>query len=560
MLNGTLLTEATLLSLLALLTASPAGGDATATTAAAPMPPACMPPGGQALRFTGSAWLCACAPGWSGASCTQPGSPPPPPPPPAPPPPPLPPFVSPPPRPPPSPPPPPAPPLPPAPPFNYLSGVQAGNVTFYSGSDVIISATFVVLTGRSLTIQPGVTVYYQAGASIVIKGAGVLSVQGTPDSPVMFTAAAGVDGSGVVALSLQNAFDYAGLLIQNVVWANLGAALVDVGTNTGVVRGANWTLVNTTWATSLQTSLAGLLLSDAAALTFSMVDASSVALSSLACTHSSISVTAYGSVAFDSGALSGCALSVNMNMNMGWSTGGGMTLSGVAIDASALAVKSAWGTSLSFTDCTLGASSITSTLAFYGPVAYTFLRSTLRSSRFMCTGNYNTCTLAFDGSSLVDLSGLTSTIITAVSISSSVVSWSTPDGVSLINAVAAQSSFTGPGFGAGITALGSFAMSACNVTGADTLLTFAPATTGTPTVTGCSLLSTVSPASGAAPPFVVNNRSPADVRVAGNFWGAEFTAAPSQLPSYIYDVFDDLTVGEVLYMPMAQAPPAAAAG
>ena len=80
-------------------------------------PPVCMSPGGDRLQFDGSAWLCVCIAGWTGASCTVLPSPPKPPSPPPSPPPPLPsPPPFPPPLPPPPPPPPPSPPLPPPPP------------------------------------------------------------------------------------------------------------------------------------------------------------------------------------------------------------------------------------------------------------------------------------------------------------------------------------------------------------------------------------------------------------------------------------------------------------
>jgi len=45
-------------------------------------PPVCTLPGGVGLLFTGTAWMCNCAAGWSGGSCDVPPSPPPPSPPP----------------------------------------------------------------------------------------------------------------------------------------------------------------------------------------------------------------------------------------------------------------------------------------------------------------------------------------------------------------------------------------------------------------------------------------------------------------------------------------------
>jgi hypothetical protein len=46
-------------------------------------PPVCTLPGGVGLLFTGTAWMCNCAAGWSGSSCDVPPSPPPPSPPPS---------------------------------------------------------------------------------------------------------------------------------------------------------------------------------------------------------------------------------------------------------------------------------------------------------------------------------------------------------------------------------------------------------------------------------------------------------------------------------------------
>ena len=37
-----------------------------------PRPPICMPPGADSLQFNGTSWICACAEGWSGTSCTIP--------------------------------------------------------------------------------------------------------------------------------------------------------------------------------------------------------------------------------------------------------------------------------------------------------------------------------------------------------------------------------------------------------------------------------------------------------------------------------------------------------
>ena len=37
-----------------------------------PRPPICMPPGADSLQFNGTSWICACAEGWLGTSCTIP--------------------------------------------------------------------------------------------------------------------------------------------------------------------------------------------------------------------------------------------------------------------------------------------------------------------------------------------------------------------------------------------------------------------------------------------------------------------------------------------------------
>ena len=85
-------------------------------------PPACMPPGGDRLLYNGTAWVCACSGGWSGASCTDPPSPPPPLPPPPPPPPPT----------------PPSPPSPPPPPIGCFVNGPNGSCLFESSSSAFV--------------------------------------------------------------------------------------------------------------------------------------------------------------------------------------------------------------------------------------------------------------------------------------------------------------------------------------------------------------------------------------------------------------------------------------
>ena len=93
-------------------------------------------------------------------------------------------------------------------------------------------------------------------------------------------------------------------------------------------------------------------------------------------------------------------------------------------------------------------------------------------------------------------------------------------------------------------------MTGCTMSGADTLFTFS-GTSGTPSASGCALLSTLTPSSGDPPPYIVNNMSPANVNLQNNYWGSAFAAEPAQLPRLIHDVFDDIAVGEVMYLPLS---------
>jgi hypothetical protein len=72
-------------------------------------------------------------------------------------------------------------------------------------------------------------------------------------------------------------------------------------------------------------------------------------------------------------------------------------------------------------------------------------------------------------------------------------------------------------------------------------------------------------ASNASAGYVVLNRSPYDASLTGNYWGDAFeavtgTTAVTGLPehalsSFIYDVYTDANLGEVLFAPLAAAPP-----
>lgn len=264
-------------------------------------PPDCKPPGGKWLGYnaTRGAWICACNVGWSGTSCevsdlTTPSfmlvpscypsgwsslyrlvvgrlvceclsdwtgsnceeycgascqlSGPLPPPPPSPPPRPLPPSPE------PSillmPPPSPPPPNPISTPiFNAttISQAQVGNLTLTAGN-FIINGQLGILSGRTLTIDRGVNLYFLPGASIVLRGCSLL-VSGTFESPVTFLPYPGSDGSTTNALVFMGGFNYSAITFQNVVFMNLGSALSErssAGDNFGSFVATNLTLMNTT--------------------------------------------------------------------------------------------------------------------------------------------------------------------------------------------------------------------------------------------------------------------------------------------------------------------------
>lgn len=313
---------------------------------------------------------------------------------------------------------------------------------------------------------------------------------------------------------------------------------------------------------------------------FYAATASAFALADLVCQSSSITLQTVAAFTISGGALWQCDLQARwLGMNSA------ALVSNVQMAASYFTAANAggYGCAAVWSDCDVDSSVFT--VAFtsnWGPPAspnaLAMVRSNVRNSTFQggsvsatpgepfstaavqgtSAGSF---AVTFDASSVTDVSGLVGAPGgVRVGITASTFAWGAgTGGVTLSNAVASQSAFTGPGFGPGLTVVGTLAMSNCTVGGADTLLTFAPsAAPGAASVRDCALLSALAPAAGDPPPYVVDNQSPWNVNLQNNYWGDAFTAAPEQLPRFIRDVFDDVALGEVAYLPMAaSAPPAA---
>jgi hypothetical protein len=121
---------------------------------------------------------------------------------------------------------------------------------------------------------------------------------------------------------------------------------------------------------------------------------------------------------------------------------------------------------------------------------------------------------------------------------------------------------TGSGHGVGLVVDGTLSMTGCTVSGVDTVLVLNAGSNVV--VSGTALLSSLGAVS-AAPPYIVENRSPYTANLQGNFWGDAFMAAAgvdavSGEPTYvlsrfIYDVYTIVLYGEVLFLPFAAAPP-----
>jgi hypothetical protein len=119
---------------------------------------------------------------------------------------------------------------------------------------------------------------------------------------------------------------------------------------------------------------------------------------------------------------------------------------------------------------------------------------------------------------------------------------------------------SGSGSGVGLVASGSLDMTGCTITNVDTVLTLS-STVESATVSRSNLLSNIM--ASAAPPHVVINLSPYAAQLGGNSFPSRFTAATGTdaftgapvyaLSAFIYDVYRDVSLGEVFFLPFATA-------
>jgi alpha-tubulin suppressor-like RCC1 family protein len=496
---------------------------------------------------------------------------------------------------PPSPPPrPPPPPSPPPPPTSSVTGTQLGNVTFTSGRFYVISGTFGILAGRTLTIEAGVTVLYVPGAQIVIKG-GSLSLLGTSQQPVTFMPQPGVDGSGVSALVFQAGVDYGGVLLQNAVWSDLGSALVDsasAGSNSGaLVNAVNLTFINTALSFSQTTSLISAVLLNAtltstsplfnlrdasltaSTLTFQPSQASGVYVTQSASTLHWGTFRGQEAVTLHNVQGNGSSVSLRLpgeNYRTGALsifdssfTNSVFQFTGPAVTGSMLVVYDS-----SFTSCgTTGAAAwLYNTTMTGGTLDVTdqYLGQVVVSAssfsgmqRFAAVTTLTASTSSFAGMSSLSAGSLAATDSTFLFNST----LGLP--VQSANMNLQRCTLTGSGHGVGVVVGGTLSMTGCTVSGVDTVLVL-NAGASSVAVSGSALLSSLG-ADSAAPPYIVENRSPYNANLQGNFWGDAFMTvagvdATSGEPTYvlsrfIYDVYTVVQYGEVLFLPFAAAPP-----
>ena len=77
----------------------------------------------------------------------------------------------------------------------YLSGSVLSNTTWtLSGSPYIVTDSITVVSGVTLTIEPGVIVKFDSDFSLIING--TLNAQGTSASPITFTSNAASPAPG----------------------------------------------------------------------------------------------------------------------------------------------------------------------------------------------------------------------------------------------------------------------------------------------------------------------------------------------------------------------------
>ena len=104
---------------------------------------------------------------------------------------------------------------------------------------------------------------------------------------------------------------------------------------------------------------------------------------------------------------------------------------------------------------------------------------------------------------------------------------------------------------------GALTVSGCTISGAGTLFDL-QSNSNNVQVNSSNLWSSLN-VSNASTGYVVINRSPYDASMAGNYWGDALEAVTSfnalsgqpvyRLSNFIYDVYKDATLGEVIYSP-----------
>ena len=489
--------------------------------------------------------------------------------------------------------------------------MQRGDGVFASSNDYYIGALFAILSGKTLTVQAGVNVHFLPGASILLKGGGLL-VQGTADRPVTFAPLPGTDGSGSAAFVLQSGFDYSAMVLQNAAFSSLSNAFVDnqaSGSNTGALQATNVSFSNATAAFWPMTTIAGL-----------HVQASTVSFTNgavlTACTVDASTVMSAGAVfSISDAVISGSAISLAMtgrsNAVTPWELTGTnghyayelVTFSNVACTASSmrfayynpgddyqigvfLLLNSAFSSTAFDVDATsvYGPNpqlvTVGSTLSScsVGPTSPLWIDTSVVSNATIVSQNTQ-----YGGTVVVTNSALSQVSLFAgkvLRVSNSSLSLQSTPGAFMANSLAATgTSFSG--FGAsgipvqnalvqgcsflgantsasvGLVVDGWLTMSDSAVSGVDTLFVFNPDTSNTQ-VSGCALASRAS-AAGAAPPYLVNNSSPFDINMANNTWGAAFQAISSGmgvpvLSQFISDVFLNIAYGQVVFQPFASAP------
>jgi hypothetical protein len=477
------------------------------------------------------------------------------------------------------------------------------------GNDYYIGSLFAILASHTLTIEAGVNVYYEPGASILLKG-GRLRVLGTVDEPVTFAPQHGSDGSAVKALVLMAGFNYSAMVLQNAIFDNVGQSVVDnpsAGSNVGSLSAANITLIGGTTAFAFPININqdnNVPLSQPISINGFTIRQSTVSfrasnpgivISNLNCLDSVL--TMYLTAHIGAGLATNCSfvgLGVGPDINgNGYSPEKVLKVAGVTFVSSTILLDANWpgvtsaAFPLQFSECTFIACEMLWGQSLRSPLAsmwhaHPLQLSIVRSSFLNCSlnsrqeqGGSGSWLLQY-GNSASFLS-LTSSTVTGTSfdiLGGVVIDLSyveLPEGGLVLGQHGAntitQSTFR-PSLGPDSDSIalvvnGLLAMADSMLDGFTTLFVFGPGSASV-SVSNCLLLSSLN-ASASPPPYLVENNSPYSTNLSNNYWGDGFQAATGDdsftglpvyvLSSFIYDVYSNVTVGEVLFAPFAAAPP-----